>query len=286
MIDIICPSCNLAKTVPREKIPKGVKWVRCPKCSQRFELPFLNEATENQSTKGVADTPFNGPTNITDSPSTGHEEPAPSGQETKQERTRSPWEERDELGAVQGIWKTFKETLFSPIDFFRTVPHNTGFKEPLAYGLLMGSIGTMFGFFWQFLMIWGGMISAGEELLSLIGMPAIFFGILVISPIFVLIGIFFTSAVLHVCLLIVRGGGNGFEGTLRVVSYSQSAQIFSIVPFAGGVIAGIWQLIVEIIGVKEIHETSYLKVVLALLIPFFAILLLIVAILVPVLILT
>jgi hypothetical protein len=52
-----------------------------------------------------------------------------------------------------------------------------------------------------------------------------------------------------------------------VVSYSQAAQIWALIPVLGGLVAGIWQLIVQIIGLREIHETSYLRVIIAFMIP-------------------
>jgi hypothetical protein len=80
-------------------------------------------------------------------------------------------------------------------------------------------------------------------------------------------GIFISSAVWHLFLLLVKGADHEFEGTFRVVSYSQSAQIVSLIPILGGWVSGIWQLVIQIIGLKEIHETTYLKVILAFLIP-------------------
>ncbi|MBW1851567.1 MAG: YIP1 family protein, partial [Deltaproteobacteria bacterium] len=68
-------------------------------------------------------------------------------------------------------------------------------------------------------------------------------------------------------LLLMGGANNGFEATFRVICYSQAAQVWGLIPFVGGWVSLIWQLIVQIIGLKEIHETSYLKVLFAFLIP-------------------
>ena len=37
MVEITCPQCNYTKSIPPEKIPPGVRWIRCPKCGNRFE---------------------------------------------------------------------------------------------------------------------------------------------------------------------------------------------------------------------------------------------------------
>jgi hypothetical protein len=52
-----------------------------------------------------------------------------------------------------------------------------------------------------------------------------------------------------------------------VVAYSQATQVISLIPFVGGLGAWIWNLVVQIVGLKEIHEITYGRVVLALLIP-------------------
>jgi hypothetical protein len=105
--------------------------------------------------------------------------------------------------------------------------------------------------------------------------------VLAMIPLMVTIGIFIYSGVLHLLLRIVGGGAHGFEATFRVVSYSQAAQVLGIVPFIGGWIGGIWQLIIQVIGLREIHETSYLRVILAFVIPLFVGILLAVAVIVP-----
>ena len=259
-VEITCPKCNFSKSIPEEKIPPGARWATCPQCKNRFAIaprvsgPAL--AQEQQET----------------------------GETGRVERQAPPWENRSELGLWQGIYQTFKGVLFSPDKLFSTMTHKGGIMEPLAFGLLFGSIGSMFGFFWQFLMISGSLMALGEKLVGQLSMSLIFFVIIIISPLFVIIAMFLTSAILHLLLLVVRGAKNGFEATFRVVSYSQATQIWGVIPFLGGFIGGLWLIIVQIIGLREIHETSYLRVILALLIPVALILLVFLAIVIPLLV--
>ena len=88
---------------------------------------------------------------------------------------------------------------------------------------------------------------------------------------------FISSAVWHVFLLLLRGANNGFEATFRVISYSQSVQVLALIPIIGGWVSGIWQLVIQIIGLREIHETTYLKVILAIVIPIAALVFFIIA---------
>jgi hypothetical protein len=263
-LELRCPYCTYSKRVPKEKIPAGAKWATCPRCHQRFELSFFEKRhpfTEKSAPETGLDT---------------------SGQGDQGVRTRSgaPWEKRSELGLWQAIYQTFKTVLFSPEALFRALTFRGGITEPLAFGVLVGSVGTMFGLFWQFLVWSGFMLFSMEPIFGQLTFGLIYLSILVVTPIFWILWIFFSGTVIHLLLLVVRGGQNGYEGTLRVVSYSQAAQIWSLIPFAGGLVGWIWQLVIQIIGLRQVHETSYARVIIALLIPVAVILLLLILVVV------
>jgi len=95
----------------------------------------------------------------------------------------------------------------------------------------------------------------------------IFLVVMALVPLLVMLTLFLHSGVLHVLLRVTGAGSRGFEATFRVVSYSQATSVWGLVPLFGGLIGGIWQVVVQIIGLREIHETSYLKVIIAFLIP-------------------
>ncbi len=251
-VELICPFCHFSKNVPREKIPAHAKWATCPKCGQRFKV-FLKERAIDANKKGTGMAPE----------SQGAElEP-----EKEVRRTGAPWENRNELGFWQGIFKTLKAVLFSPEKLFKQLTCKDGIKEPLAFALLVGSIGRMFGFFWQFLLLSGTLLSTGKFFFGQSSAGFIFLIVMVFIPVFVIISLFIYSGIFHVLLRIVGAGKNGFEATFRVLSYAQAAQVWVLIPFVGTWIGGIWQLVVQIIGLREIHETSYLRVIIAFLIP-------------------
>lgn len=261
IIEITCPNCNFSKQVRKEKIPVGVRWATCPSCKQRFELYLPPSAVDLEQKQRK----------------TGHERRF----ERKTSREASPWENRSALGLWRSIYRTCKAVLFSPEKFFSTLTFKGGMGDPLAFGILLGSIGTMFGLFWQFLVMSGGILSSGLGLIGQFTGSLIFLGILVISPLFVLIGMFLTSGICHLLLLMARGGKNGFEATFRVVSYTMASQILGLIPFIGGLAGLIWLLVVQVIGLKEIHETSYLRVLIAFLIPLAIVLVLFITAQVP-----
>ena len=124
-MEITCPNCNFSKRIRPEKLPVGVKWATCPRGEHRFE--FILAATGTDPRPG----------------SIGR---AP---ERRPQRGAAPWESRAEVGLWQGIYQTFKAVLFSPEDLFARLSYRGGIREPLAFGLLFGSLGTLFALFWQ-----------------------------------------------------------------------------------------------------------------------------------------
>ena len=255
-IAITCPHCNFFKELPEDKVPAGVKWARCPQCGKRFALPTRGPASDS-------DRPV-----ILKAP------------ETIKARGPCAWENRAQSGSWKAIYETVKGVLFSPTDFFGKMTFQGGVKDPLMFGILIGSIGTMFGFFWNFLMMWGSILSLGEGRIDPFTLGVIFILLMVFSPLLITITILVTSAIMHLLLIIMGAGKHRFEATLRVVSYSQAAQIWGVVPFVGGIVGNLWFLIVQIIGLREIHETSYWSIFVALLIPFVFILILLVVVII------
>jgi hypothetical protein len=262
--ELICPFCGFSKKVSSQKIPLGAKWATCPRCRQRFEFSI--------SEQGVG---F-----VTEQTWAGFQRGRES-HESRHSHKGTPWESPVGLGLWSRIYQTFKAVLFSPEAFFSTLAFKGGIREPLAFGLLAGSMGSMFGVFWQFILLSEGVSFLSEYILSDVALGLIFMIIMISVPIFVTLSMFIYSGILHLFLLIVRGGENGFEATFRVISYSQAAQALGLVPFIGGWIGGVWQLVVQIIGLREIHDTSYFRIITAFLIPVVVFVLLMIATLVP-----
>jgi hypothetical protein len=262
-LKLTCPYCRFSKDVTEEQIPTGAKWATCPSCGQRFEF---------SKAKGIGG-------GLTGNAPGKTDEIHGEGKRTKRRRRRAaPWEKRSDLGIWKGIYQTTKAVLFSPEKMFRGLTVNGGYGEPTAFGLLVGSLGRMFGLFWLFLLMAGSRFLSDIPVSGHYTLGFIFLGVITITPFLVCLNIFINSALLHILLLLVGGAKNGFEATFRVVCYSQAAHLLSLIPIMGGWIDGIWKLVVQIIGVREIHETSYGRVIIAFLIPLFLIIFVVLAI--------
>lgn len=265
-IELICPNCNFTKKIPEERIPAGIKWATCPRCSMRFEFIRSGRKTVLPAEGMGTESSF------------GRE-----GDESKKESGRrgAPWERRAEIGFWQGIYQTLKSVLFSPVKFFGSLTFKGGIRDPLAFGILIGAAGSMLSYFWAFLMFSGGVAILLQPFIGHIAVSLIFLAMMAFIPVLIILWLFFSSGVLHLLLLVVGGGKNGFEATFRVILYSQAARVWGLVPFFGGWIGWLWRLIIQIIGLREIHETSYLRVIIAFAIPVVLIFLLLLGIFIP-----
>ena len=90
---------------------------------------------------------------------------------------------------------------------------------------------------------------------------------ILLSPLFVLIGLFITTALYHVSLLILGNGQRGFAVTFRAVAYGNTPTILGIVPFCGGIVGGIWAMVLVIMAFKLGHGTDWWRAILAYFLP-------------------
>jgi hypothetical protein len=230
-VEIICPKCRYSKELDEDRIPPGVRWATCPRCKERFDFTLGWPASKRQG------------------------------------RKPPPWERRTEIGLKTGILQTAKQAVFFPRAFFRNTAVEGGVGEPLAFGILFGSIGLMFELFWQALTGEEGLSSIQADFMADYGASLIFLAATAICPLAATFMICVTSLLLHLLLTTVGGARNGFEATFRTVCYSQAAQLWALVPFVGGLVATSWLMGVQLIGIRESHGVSYARVLIAFFVP-------------------
>jgi len=231
MVDITCPHCQFAKRISEDKIPPRLRWIRCPRCGNRFEYKSGDAFGKTEK------------------------------------RHPAPWERRAALGLWKGIMQTVTSVAFSPRATFSTLALRGGWREPLAFGLLVGSISSMFASFWEFVLAVSGIVQPWWSTFISLNVPIVFLFLILLSPLFVALDLLVSTVIIHSLLRLVGDGGKGFEGTFRVVAYSQATMVWSIIPVIGRPIGWAWRTIVQIIGLKEAHGASYLRIGAALFIP-------------------
>jgi hypothetical protein len=187
-------------------------------------------------------------------------------------RIKTDWEDREQIGFVKALIATLNKVLFKPTDFFRSMPLTGGLTDPLLFTLIIGMIGMIFDYFWRALLsgpmqefMPSGMATATGQT-SLHGMAGL--GILsIILPFLIVIGIFISSGILHLSLMMLKGARENFEATFRVAAYSYSANIFLVLPICGYVIACVWAVVLTVIGLKEVHKITGGKALFAVSLP-------------------
>lgn len=291
-MEITCPKCGFARTIPDEKIPERAEIATCPKCQHKFqfrsvEAPAASAATVATSTE--SDRPAPPPSSFAEekpfsekphpdshdneTPGSGdfwdslasmgsphqdapeQDEPTPSGE------IEVPWERLDIYGFFPGLWETIKRAMLRPAAFFQAMPVGAGQIKPLIFYLLIAEFQIVLQMLWEMTGVAPGMAGEGESM----GISAVM--LLVGYPIILTLLLYIMAFLVHVCLSLVSGASRGFEGTFRALTYGSAPMVMTIIPVIGPLVGAIWSLVVTFLGYKNIHRTSAAKVILAMLIP-------------------
>jgi hypothetical protein len=184
-------------------------------------------------------------------------------------RSGLPWDERQARGFFNAFIETLKLVLMNPTGAFTAMKREGGLSEPLIYAVTGESIGLLFYFVYSFFFSSLGSLGNRENpFAQAIGTGIGSILMIVCVPLFVVIGAFLGSAILHICLMMVGGAKQSFETTFRVICFTGgSVGPIMIVPFCGGFIAGIWKIVLYCIGLSRAHETDTGRAVLAVFLP-------------------
>jgi hypothetical protein len=93
---------------------------------------------------------------------------------------------------------------------------------------------------------------------------------LIVAPFVIVVVLFVAAAILHVCCMLtgaLQNSRSGFEGSLRVVCYSNVSTLASIIPAVGALIGIVWWIVLAVQGVQRLHQTTSGKAAAAVLIP-------------------
>jgi len=158
------------------------------------------------------------------------------------------------------FWEKTKGFLLSPTETFNKVKEegwggSIGFfaKWLIIFAILMAVIfGALFavlwGFFGAFIPVDVSLIFGGVMAIMVIGM---LIGVLVGG----LIGILIGSLWMHIWVYLL-GGRKGVGQTIKAMAYgSTPSLLLGWIPFIG-IIFAIWTLVVQIIGIRQLHELS------------------------------
>lgn len=150
-----------------------------------------------------------------------------------------------------GFIEKAKMVLLNPKEFFNIMPVTGGYKDPIIFFSTIMIISLIINSIL-------GIIFANAKL-----------GHLAVNTILLLvlfIPVFFIVALIYHTLLKIVGGNGSYESTFRVIAYSSAPSLFSWIPLVG-LITGIYQLYINLVGYSKVHNISDTKALIVLLIP-------------------
>ncbi|MBP1619445.1 MAG: hypothetical protein H6Q02_212 [Acidobacteria bacterium] len=178
-----------------------------------------------------------------------------------------PWEQPG-YPFLEALYETAKLLVTAPTEAFRRVSVTVDLGRPLLYAILLGWIGIIAGQLYSIAL--RGVMTNLMPFQSPEGFAmgtGASIAVMVLAPVFVLLGIFIWSAIVHLFLMMVGGANAGFGATVRVMCYGTTAQLAQVVPLCGGIVGAVWAIVLEIIGLAQVHRTSQGKAALAVLLP-------------------
>lgn len=172
---------------------------------------------------------------------------------------------------VNSFIGTARNLVLNPVGFFRSIPRRGNFVSPLVFAIVCAIVNGILGGILGFLV---SLIFAGDPDF---GIGAAFVGLIgsiIFIPIVTVVTLFIGAGIFHLLvLLFVRPANAGFEATFRVVSYASVTQLVSwlaAIPLLGiliALIAAVYATYLNVVGIREAHNTTTGNALLVVLIP-------------------
>ncbi len=219
-------------------------------------------------------------------------EPQPQAERTEMSAERIPWEGAREEGSPTAFIATLWRFISAPATAYAAVPVRGGAWRPVWFALICGA---MFGVVSQ--LIDGATVAliryrganvpmeemfhfdvAGRSLdwlpISVLSVGGCLFALGVAAPLYILFyGLLMMVWITIVHAVLKLSGGlasseAGYEGTLRVVCYSQATMVAAIFPWIGDEIGIVWSCVLQVIGLMQLHGCRRTRAVFAVWLPF------------------
>lgn len=177
------------------------------------------------------------------------------------ERSGPPWEDPQIEDWFQKIWQTIVLGVSRPDELFKGMRTTGGLLQPLLFYSIIIGPSILIGLVLEspFQVMTG--TPFGEQIVLLI----VF---LLLLPLLLPLGLFITSGLTHLGLLMFGCANRPFEATFRVNAYAYaSVGWIHLLPICGSFIAAVWGIVLEIMGIARVQEISTGKAAAAVLVP-------------------
>lgn len=217
---------------------------------------FASEATSSPPTPPLG-------THTTPPPAVGSTSTPPL-----EARSGLPWEHRESRGFFPAFVETMVMILSKPSQAYSIMRLHGGLGPPLAFAVIGGGTGVIAWFVFSLSLTSIGVFGTREDAWgSALGMSANF-AMFFMRLIGIAIAPFIWGGLVHVSLMLLGGAKQSFEATFRVIAFTQGATApLQLVPCCGGVVAAVWAIVANCIGIARAHEIDTPKATLAVFLP-------------------
>lgn len=162
---------------------------------------------------------------------------------------------------VEGLARTGRELALRPQSFFKNMPVNGGYVQPLLFSLAIFLIvlGYNLALIASGLPYPGGHEATGEPLSEALRKVPM------LGALWVL-GLVVGSMVLHCSFRLLKGDGS-YEATFGIFAYSSIANLLTVIPTVGQYVAPIYTLVLIMLGGKLVHGLSSVRAIVAPILP-------------------
>lgn len=171
-------------------------------------------------------------------------------------KEKIPWEERRRLGTIKAFFINLKEIILNPKLYFCKISNKNDCGGVIIYFLILMIFSGVFDYIWENILDISILIGFKEmdskapiiklKFLYFIFQQLIKLFEFTIISIFKNLFLFFLNFKKKYDLII----------NIKILMYSYSAEIFSIIPLFGKIAADIYFYILIVIGIKVIHNKS------------------------------
>jgi hypothetical protein len=177
-----------------------------------------------------------------------------------------PWDLRPELGLWRAWWRTFKESLSGPDQFFARACRSQFSKPPVLYGTMSVWLGQS----WLMLLYAGigvAMAVSGKEPAAGIGMAiGAVIGLSLMAPVSALLQMYVTGGIIHLFARMFGGQGT-YQQSARAIGFTMGANAIGIIPYLGGMVAAVVCIVHQVYAMKHAHRLTGGKAAAAVLLP-------------------
>lgn len=161
-----------------------------------------------------------------------------------------------------------KGLLLEPSRTFDALKEESLIEAIKFYAVFAMIFSALFAIFFGFMGFTGSMMGFGN-LGPLMGAGAglgIAIGIFVLVMVIAIAGSFISSVIIHIFVYML-GGKKGIVQTIKAVMYGSSVSLLlGWIPLLN-MIAGIWSILIEIIGIRQLQEITIERSILAVVLP-------------------